>query len=633
MKDISFIVASIIVDIFLHFHWLQFIQIISVLLFVGVPAIILAWIALITCVQRNLILWSENGMDTQDTLLGRPLLFPSQLTHARMFPERYHYGIDYFLVGIPVGLCGRAGAIISIDSYESNPDHLSKETLRSKLLSFSRSLIWFRINPGQYLHRGESHLTSQGENPKKYPYAYLISIPQFFWWTKSPISYWYLYSSTKELSAMIMEINNSYGEKKNSFFRLHKEVNSSFPTAKACTEFSTIQARSSSGTKAVKFVSSAPSAKYYKGTWEKDIFASPFEKVEGGFTLRFMDPLDPQPEKGGPLHSNMTLMSTSGKPKISSRLFSQAPPLDPLLASSWDVTKCLLRWSFVIPSSIGRIVVEALRIRFRGNMPYLNKPDVKPNNIPRNASETERVLEGFFRLFLFHLVESCQIPLTVIYTPAKSLHLHPIFMHSSAKMLTSAPPPTLLIQPLTPQFYTNILNYEDIKVGLACEIEDKPQVSDPISKRLWVSDSILLNNFISSAEGSSSFQKQAKPQPDSADSDMLGLAAGYLVPRRNSKSMSFMDSFIRASCSARQRRKYKAARIHRYLTERFALGSYRLASVYGFLLQIAVMQVAWRSLRQMLYYPNPLCRENFLVASGVFFLGVRAWSILTDSLY
>jgi hypothetical protein len=39
-------------------------------------------------------------------------------------------------------------------------------------------------------------------------------------------------------------------------------------------------------------------------------------------------------------------------------------------------------------------VVEALRIRFRGNMPYLNKPDVKKNNIPRNASKPERYVDN-----------------------------------------------------------------------------------------------------------------------------------------------------------------------------------------------------------------------------------------------
>jgi hypothetical protein len=194
-----------------------------------------------------------------------------------------------------------------------------------------------------------------------------------------------------------MEINNSYGEKKNAFCQLVREENSYFETKKTSQTISTALGTGNTGIQTVRFVSSAPNAKYYKGSWNKDIFASPFEKVEGWFNLRFMDPLDPSPGKGGPLHSNMTLMSKEGKPKVSSRLFSSGPPFDPLSASPWGLTKFLISWSFVIPASIGRIVVEALRIRFRGNMPYLNKPDVKKNNIPRNASKPERYV-------LYHVV-------------------------------------------------------------------------------------------------------------------------------------------------------------------------------------------------------------------------------------
>ena len=165
---------------------------------------------------------------------------------------------------------------------------------------------------------------------------------------------------------------------------------------KSSQTLSTTTARGYRGSQPISFVSSAPTAKYYKGSWGKDIFASPFEKVEGWFNLRFMDPLDPSPEKGGPLHSNMTLMSLEGRAKVSSRLFSSGLPIDPLSAPSWKLAIFLLKWSFVIPASIGRIVVEALRIRFRGKMPYLNKPDVKKNNIPRNASKPERYVQMLF---------------------------------------------------------------------------------------------------------------------------------------------------------------------------------------------------------------------------------------------
>ncbi|KAJ5364365.1 uncharacterized protein N7496_010078 [Penicillium cataractarum] len=550
-----------------------------------------------------------------------------------MFPEKYHYGIDYFLVGVPVGLRGRIGALMSIDSDGSDPRSQNFKSFRYSLKRLLQRCFWFSTDTSRYLHCGdgqmsltqklEHFLKEQGEDINDYPYAYLISIPQFCWWTKSPISYWYLYSPSKELSAIIMEINNSYGEKKNAFCRLTKEENSTFDKAKTSETLSTISGRGHRGIQTVRFMSSAPTAKYYKGSWDKDIFASPFEKVEGWFNLRFMDPLDPLHEKGGPLHSNMTLMSVEGKPKLSSRLFSCGTPLDPLSSSSWELTMFLLRWSFVIPTSLGRIVMEALRIRFRGNMPYLNKPDVKKSNIPRNASKPERTLEQFFRMYLSYLVKQCQFPLEVVYTPAKSLHLHPISIHSSANDLALAPAPVLKIQPLTPRFYTNIAKYPDAKLGFPAEIENMPQVSDSISQRLWVSDPVLLKDLINSENPCTGLEKVNPCSP----------SASRLLWQSTSRGKSFMDNFTDSHCSNTLHTTYRAARIHCYLTEKFAWGSYKLATVYGILLRAIIMRLVWKGLRQMQCNLATGWFADILTVSGTFFLLIRAWRALTGRFY
>jgi hypothetical protein len=103
-----------------------------------------------------------------------------------------------------------------------------------------------------------------------------------------------------------------------------------------------------------------------------------------------------------------------------------------------------------------------------------------------------RTLEPFFRLYLSRLVEACPFPLTMTYIPAKSLHLHPTSMTSPVRTFTPAPPLTLSIQPLTPQFYTNILKYTDAASAFALEMENIPQVCDSESQRLWASNPALL---------------------------------------------------------------------------------------------------------------------------------------------
>ncbi|KAI2843105.1 hypothetical protein CBS76997_8901 [Aspergillus niger] len=214
-------------------------------------------------------------------LLGRPLLFPAKLSHVRRFPasERYNYWYDYFMVGVPVGFRGRIGNLISIDNQPTS------ETILEK--------CWFTIDPAYYLEPGSGDRTLEekldiflhnlGENPQKFPYAYMISVPRFLWWQKSAISYWYLYSPTRELTAMIMEINNSFYEKRNIFFRL---TGDGMPVDEPPSPSSTIITSAKGTRESVSLRSHSPASKrkYYKGYWDKVIFGSPFEKV-GGYML------------------------------------------------------------------------------------------------------------------------------------------------------------------------------------------------------------------------------------------------------------------------------------------------------------------------------------------------------------
>ncbi|KAJ5311683.1 hypothetical protein N7476_007543 [Penicillium atrosanguineum] len=605
MKSLFFVLFTFTLEISTHVGWWKMFKIIFPLSVLSVGGVLFAWVLVIAYVQRKLILWTEEHSDVAKSLLGRPLLFPTRLTHSRMFPEKYNYWINYFLVGIPVGLRGHIGSLMAIDSDATSPHSQSGNFFKSPVTKVLRKLLWFRVDPSLYLHRGDGHLglmakldsflKEQGENPEEYPYAYLVTIPAFLWWTKSPISYWYLYSPLKDLSAMILEVNNSYGEKRNVFMRLIPE--NTLTEGKKCEMISTASGRGCSGTQTFEFTSSVPTAKCYKCSWDKDIFASPFERVEGSFNLRFVDPLDPSPAKGGPLHNNMTLISTCGKPKVTSRLFSCAPPLDPLQASSWEVTIFLVKWSFIIPISLGRIVVEALRIRLRGNMPYLNKPDVKRKSIP----------QPFFRHYLSHLVDTCTFPLELTYIPAKSLHIKPVSMHSP---IETEPRPTLTIQPLTPQFYTNILKYTDPALGFATEMENMPQPCDPISQRLWASDGGLLQKLIACARA-----------------PVASEGARVFPPwQRKNIAKSFMDTHIESNFPIRACRKYWAARFHCYITERFAHGSYRIVAVYGFFVSLMSMWAFLRWLGWITYGSTATVRpEYFLVVSSVGFAGVMLW--------
>ncbi|KAJ6006373.1 hypothetical protein N7451_004317 [Penicillium sp. IBT 35674x] len=163
--------------------------------------------------------------------------------------------------------------------------------LETDILHFS---CWFTFDSARFLHRGDhggslrgkldKFLQPQNEDPTQRPYAYLLSVPQSLGWSRSVVSWWYLYNKDRELDAVILEINNSYWEKRNVFLRVNltSEELLSHPEALNLIEY--LDDR-----QLVQFLRLAPRANFYRGIWSKDIFASPFEKVDVLVSNRMMD--------------------------------------------------------------------------------------------------------------------------------------------------------------------------------------------------------------------------------------------------------------------------------------------------------------------------------------------------------
>ncbi|KGO72973.1 hypothetical protein PITC_062010 [Penicillium italicum] len=95
------------------------------------------------------------------------------------------------------------------------------------------------------------------------------------------------------------------------------------------------------------------------------------------------------------------------------------------------------------------------------------------------------------------------------------------------------------------------------------------------------------------------------------------------LPPRQTKSgvRSFMDTFTDSNGSPGMRRKYRAARVYCYPTEKFTWGSYKLAAVYEFLLRTVVLGLCWRGLWWMPCDIPVLSYENFLIFVRSLFCG------------
>lgn len=227
---------------------------------------------------------------------------------------------------------------------------------------------------------------------------------------------------------MIMEINTSFGEKKNVLFRLTGDSkchldNDNWTTPPSLPIDTTFMTSYNKGT-TLRFMASESRGKFFKGSWEKDIFASPYETAHGSFSLKFTDPQAPIFNEAGLLNTTMNNIAPSGKPKILSRLWSWGQPVNPLTVSSWDLTKFLVSWTIVGPLSVPRIVKEAIRVRLRGNLKYLKKPkpEVLRTNIPRNETEIER--------YFFFCLASRTVRLFPLTQSTESSKLTSVFIYS-----------------------------------------------------------------------------------------------------------------------------------------------------------------------------------------------------------
>lgn len=275
---------------------------------------------------------------------------------------------------------------------------------------------------------------------------------------------------------------------------------------------STIIASAKGTRESVSLRSHSPASKrkYYKGYWDKVIFGSPFEKVGGYMLAKTVDILrDPS------LQSTLSSNNPDGQVKVTSRLASWGNPVDPLTASSWDIARFIIRWTHVGTLSAPRIVKEALRIRFRGNLKYLQRPEVHPGTNPRKETNVEgsvihphlssyiflisstcgRALEPFFREYLSQLAAHCTFPLCIEYIPPRSIHFDRLMLNSLIPP-TSHPRPVLEIEILTPRFYTSFTDYPDAKTAFTRESAVRPTNSDPDSRYLNVSDPSLLDKLL-----------------------------------------------------------------------------------------------------------------------------------------
>lgn len=182
----------------------------------------------------------------------------------------------------------------------------------------------------------------------------------------NPLGFWYLYSADKKLTAIITELNTSYGERRLWLVRQQLPEKSSPDKVGATSPY------------------------VFRGRFHKDIHVSPFMPSTGWYIVDTSDPCAPR--KPGQLDILVTLASPDNKPLMVTRVSSTAPALDVPRSSMRERISFLVGWWWVATCTVMtyRILSHAARIYFLKATRYWTRPEPKKTALGKPARTVER---------------------------------------------------------------------------------------------------------------------------------------------------------------------------------------------------------------------------------------------------
>ncbi|KAF2815833.1 DUF1365-domain-containing protein [Mytilinidion resinicola] len=370
----------------------------------------------------------KNGLPNNGDRKSRlkPLIFPCRTTHTRTFPKRHSFEYSYLLVGVPVPWNGAKSGILSADQ---------KDTTKSN------GKGWLQIRAEDYLERGSAELglveklretlKAQGVDDDEWHEAYLVTASRVLGYSFNPVSFWYIYGHDQTLKMMILEVNNTFDERRIYLLR----------------------AQPSSATEPNEL----SKTNRFRNVWQKDFHVSPFNSLKGSYTLKAADPFNSGSSTVN-IDNTITLMSSKNHAKLVARVFSIGPPLDPATFSAWDTFCFMLQYWWIGLVTFPRIIREATKLFFVRSLHVWFRPGVALTSIARTASREEIILERYFEQYISSLAERVKGPLQITYKSALSKNTKE-FKSANTCLTPNVPPKHMEIRVLSPAFYSRFIHY------------------------------------------------------------------------------------------------------------------------------------------------------------------------------
>lgn len=483
-----------------------------------------------------------------------PLLITSRTSHSRLFPQQHGFSYSYLFVGIPVGFHGRAGKALSVDAKQPS---------------------WFHVSSADYLARGSQisleeklkrYLHTQGITDRDYAFAYLVTAPQFLGYSFNPVSFWYLYDADTVLKYMILEVNNTFDERRMYLLRAGQSESDI--------------AKNMNG-HPVDGPGDSPKKMVFTDKFDKDFHVSPFNSRKGSYSLKATDPLAAHQESGAVrIDNTIVLRSSKDSSKLVARVWSQGVPLEASKVGRLELAKLVMAWWWVGFLTFPRILWEAQKLFFQRKLHVWYRPEVVETSIGRNYTSDEKHLESFFRSFLEYSVGHSKEPLRVNYEAAHCEGSE-IVMYSPGFTYEEDHKRTLTLKVLSPAFYGRFVHYAHVKEAFDREC----LATDERNRTLSIASAHLMpvlidamakvNNRKPQKTGLlerarwSWLQRLRCPPPEPGYSDEP-VNANYSVVDIRSFRESELDIFVKGHVEDKDLYRRIATKL--FLAQRFALG-------------------------------------------------------------
>jgi DUF1365 family protein len=303
----------------------------------------------------------------------KPKIFPCQTTHARIFPKRHAFAYSYLQCGFPIVSSGMKHSGIELPSGDD-------QTL---------GRWWLRVRAEDYLERGcgafgfywklRTYLRAQHVEDSEWEYAYLVTAPRFFGYAFNPVSFWYIYDREHQLKKMILEVNNTFGER-----RMYL-LDGSSPPSPPCTSDS----EHTSGPEGQESQVPKGSKTKFTDVWMKDFHVSPFNSRKGSYALKAQNPFPSVDCENAAIDNTITLKSSKDHGKLVARLYSTGKAIDPDHLGFFGTARFILSWWWVGLVTFPRIIREAFKIFFKRKLHVWFRPEVLASSVGRLPTSAE----------------------------------------------------------------------------------------------------------------------------------------------------------------------------------------------------------------------------------------------------